>query len=100
MEKQSLLAEYVYDKLVSQAMVKFDIIGASYKTKYKVFFFLLQRQTISSLICFGHKVNNSHKNNRSTTIGGSKGGVMIPFHARIFYNASRTLASRIWKGKI
>ena len=40
MEKQSLLAEYDYDKLVSQAMVKFDIIGASYKTKYKVFFFL------------------------------------------------------------
>lgn len=39
MEKRSLLAEYVYDKLVSQAMVKFDIIGASYKTKYKVFFF-------------------------------------------------------------
>ena len=95
MEKQSLLAEYVYDKLVSQAMVNLTSVVHRTKLNTKFFFFLLQRQTISSLIFFGHKVNNSHKNNRSTTIGGSKGGVMIPFHARIFYNASRTLASRI-----
>ena len=84
MEKQSLLAEYVYDKLVSQVMVNLTSLVHRTKLNTKVFFFLLQRQTISSLICFGHKVNNSHKNNRSTTIGGSKGGVMIPFHARIF----------------
>ena len=40
MEKQSLLAEYVYDKLVSQAMVNLTSLVHRTKLNTKVFFFL------------------------------------------------------------
>lgn len=43
MEKQSLLAEYVYDKLVSQAMV--NLTSVVHRTKLNTKFFFLTAKT-------------------------------------------------------